>query len=657
MDVGGNRTDPGPDRKDSRKDDKYYSRHSSKDQPASSGRHFSRADRGDKYEGEGRGGRDEYRAVKDVGRSRDYDSRSGRDERGPRYSGNGFQDNGRDGAYRGGERREDARRDERRAVEDVGKHSSRRDDYRDNKAFPRKDNKFSDRRPFHGKEDVKQERGDRRESNGGTRRPEHGERGKRLEKSMKDIVDAERPVMDDIDEYLGNNERNRPGRFRGRDDFDNGKERLSSHTHRLSGGEKHGSRDLNMKSTEKDGAEQKPGGFTKLKLKVGGVTHTIVSDSAKKADAPAASVANKPRESESAGANKRRRQRLILQDQSDDDEGFDFPPPKVAKKTDSFSPGYGAKSEQKTPNGVKGNSTSRAEPPKTSTFNAGSSLQAVRKSSRVPKRRVLDGDEDDVEPQRPSVSSKGGRSIEEEDKEEEEAEAESSEDAGEESFEGLVDEDDEEEPELAKPVKTQQIRQMKEIGGPVVALTARQRAMQTSKDADSSAPSLIEFPEGLINPLSKKGKNNLSEAERQVKRVEAAHRRKQQVEKTARDIQATAIQRILGQDSTRKRRENRLEKQRQDIEEEKKAAELAPSTNSIRWNLGPSGSVVSFSEDVGLPSFFSSGPCRYPPPREKCAAPTCSNSYKYRDGKSNVPLCSLQCYKAVHAALPVTSTH
>lgn len=31
--------------------------------------------------------------------------------------------------------------------------------------------------------------------------------------------------------------------------------------------------------------------------------------------------------------------------------------------------------------------------------------------------------------------------------------------------------------------------------------------------------------------------------------------------------QATAIQKILGQDSTRKRRENRLEKQRQDIEE------------------------------------------------------------------------------------------
>jgi INO80 complex subunit B len=222
----------------------------------------------------------------------------------------------------------------------------------------------------------------------------------------------------------------------------------------------------------------------------------------------------------------------------------------------------------------------------------------------------------------------------------------------------LGDEDDEDGPESVKPAKVQLSRPMKEIGGSVVALTARQRAMQTSKDVDrESAPSLIEYPEGLTNPLSRKGKNNLSEAERQVKRVEAAHRRKQQVEKTARDIQATAIQRILGQDSTRKRRENRLEKQRQDIEEEKKAAELAPSTNSIRWNLGPSGSIVSFSEDVGLPSFFSTGPCRYPPPREKCAAPTCSNSHKYRDGKSNVPLCSLQCYKAVHTTLPVTSTH
>jgi hypothetical protein len=66
----------------------------------------------------------------------------------------------------------------------------------------------------------------------------------------------------------------------------------------------------------------------------------------------------------------------------------------------------------------------------------------------------------------------------------------------------------------------------------------------------------------------------------------------------------------LGQDSTRKRREDRLHKQRQEIEQEKKMAELVAATNSIRWNLGPSGTVVSFAEDVCLPNFFNTGPCR-----------------------------------------------
>jgi hypothetical protein len=63
--------------------------------------------------------------------------------------------------------------------------------------------------------------------------------------------------------------------------------------------------------------------------------------------------------------------------------------------------------EQKARNGEGVNSVKRSEHQKTMTLGAGSSLQAVRKSSRVPKRRVLDGDEDDVEPQRPSASSKG----------------------------------------------------------------------------------------------------------------------------------------------------------------------------------------------------------------------------------------------------------
>jgi hypothetical protein len=39
-------------------------------------------------------------------------------------------------------------------------------------------------------------------------------------------------------------------------------------------------------------------------------------------------------------------------------------------------------------------------------------------------------------------------------------------------------------------------------------------------------------------------------------------------------------------------------------------AELVPATNTIRWSLGPSGTVVSFAEDVGLPNLFNTGPCR-----------------------------------------------
>jgi INO80 complex subunit B len=71
------------------------------------------------------------------------------------------------------------------------------------------------------------------------------------------------------------------------------------------------------------------------------------------------------------------------------------------------------------------------------------------------------------------------------------------------------------------------------------------------------------------------------------------------------------------------------------------------ASNGVRWVMGPSGTVVTFSENIGLPSIFNN-PCRYPPPREKCAGPLCNNKYKYRDSRTNLPLCSLQCYLAIH---------
>lgn len=39
------------------------------------------------------------------------------------------------------------------------------------------------------------------------------------------------------------------------------------------------------------------------------------------------------------------------------------------------------------------------------------------------------------------------------------------------------------------------------------------------------------------------------------------------------------------------------------------AATVAP--DSVRWVMGPSGTVVIFPEEVGFPSIFESKSCRY----------------------------------------------
>lgn len=118
---------------------------------------------------------------------------------------------------------------------------------------------------------------------------------------------------------------------------------------------------------------------------------------------------------------------------------------------------------------------------------------------------------------------------------------------------------------------------------------------------------------------------------------------------------------------------------------QEKAANAAISLSKcVRTVMGPSGTVVTFPEDMGLPSIFDPKPSRYdnqpreilalvcngidfifwwpenllvfvnsyPPPRESCAGPSCTNPYKYRDSKTNLPLCSLKCYKAIHEKVP-----
>ncbi|KAL8142655.1 hypothetical protein V2J09_015687 [Rumex salicifolius] len=182
------------------------------------------------------------------------------------------------------------------------------------------------------------------------------------------------------------------------------------------------------------------------------------------------------------------------------------------------------------------------------------------------------------------------------------------------------------------------------------ALTTRQRALQSgNKDASASGGSVIEFPNGLPPPSSKKQKEKLTEVELQLKKSEAAQRRKLQNEKAARESEAEAIRKILGQDSNRKKKEEKNKKRREELAQGKAADALFHASNTVRLNMGPNGTTVTFPTEMGLPSIFNSKPVSYPPPREKCAGPSCTNPYKYRDSKTKLPLCSLQCYKAVQA--------
>ncbi|KAF8748271.1 hypothetical protein HU200_013016 [Digitaria exilis] len=202
-------------------------------------------------------------------------------------------------------------------------------------------------------------------------------------------------------------------------------------------------------------------------------------------------------------------------------------------------------------------------------------------------------------------------------------------------------------------------------------LTTRQRALQ---GRGGHGENLIEFPDGLPTASSRskflvlvlsfllafnisawdtdnaiidyvtEQKEKLSEVEIQAKKAEAAQRRKMQLEKAEKEQQAEAMRKILGIDSEKKKEEKKL-KEREEKEKQAKLEEYRK--NCIQTVMGPTGTVITFPESMGLPSIFNSKPVSYPPPREKCAGPNCTNPFKYRHSKTMVPLCSLACYRAV----------
>ncbi|KAL6893841.1 hypothetical protein ACP4OV_007939 [Aristida adscensionis] len=301
------------------------------------------------------------------------------------------------------------------------------------------------------------------------------------------------------------------------------------------------------------------------------------------------------------------------------------------------------------------------------------SSDPIRKSKRIPKKKTLDSDSDDddgelryleklkgakVAPEYPvatdhmlyddslddglkkkklSKSSKNKSTPYEVD--EDFTMSRASKDGKKKLNLGDIDEfSEEEEPDM------DEMNGSKEMYSPSAAkieapgLTTRQRARGGHGD------SLIEFPDGLPTASSRRQKDKLSEVEIQAKKAEAAQRRKMQVEKAEKEQQAEAMRKILGIDSEKKKEEK---KQKEKEEKEKQARLEEYRKNCIQTVIGPQGTTVTFPESMGLPSIFNSKPVSYPPPREKCAGPGCTNPYKYRDSKTKLPLCSLKCYKVV----------
>ncbi|KAL3843539.1 hypothetical protein ACJIZ3_000942 [Penstemon smallii] len=208
-----------------------------------------------------------------------------------------------------------------------------------------------------------------------------------------------------------------------------------------------------------------------------------------------------------------------------------------------------------------------------------------------------------------------------------------------------IDYMEEEESASDGEIEPKNSRPRDEISNRESSITTRRRAIQTGRD---NSLGLIQFPDGLPPAPPRKQKEQLSEVEQQLKRAEAAQRRRMQNEKAARQSQDEAIRKILGQDSSRKKREDKIKKRQEELAQERNANAATVAPDVVRWVMGPSGTIVTFPNEIGLPSIFEPKACSYPPPREKCAGPSCTNVYKYRDSKSNLPLCSLLCYKAIH---------
>ncbi|XXG79102.1 hypothetical protein AAC387_Pa09g0248 [Persea americana] len=309
----------------------------------------------------------------------------------------------------------------------------------------------------------------------------------------------------------------------------------------------------------------------KVKLKVGGVTHTIHA----KFTSESATGGHHVKSSHSLDVS-RQRQKLVLQDSSDKERS---PPDEMRDLQGAPWKDFpGGRATHKSKKDSRGRISEESMPEK---HGYEPSSEPVRKSKRVPKRRMLDGAFDDADKDdeirylerlktaKSSVDygSEFGDNGEERNKKQKTLKisrrrmpggehddvnvaeyglSRASKDGKKKSRLGRGSEDtdynEEDEDEIGSDggFEAKRKNQRREFvdtimnGKKEISLTMRQRALQSGKDVSSgSNASLIEFPNGLPPAPPRRQKEKPSEVEQQLKKAEAAQRRRMQIEKAA----------------------------------------------------------------------------------------------------------------------------
>jgi hypothetical protein len=166
-------------------------------------------------------------------------------------------------------------------------------------------------------------------------------------------------------------------------------------------------------------------------------------------------------------------------------------------------------------------------------------------------------------------------------------------------------------------------------------LTSRQLAMQNKESGAA--------PELLALPVSKKKKEKILTEEDMLRKSEMAERRRKKVESENAKIKESVIDKLLNRSSKTKKKEDE-----QTPAQLRRQLQLPPE-EVIKYVSGPKGNALIFPTEQPIPSILIQTTQSYPPPPMQCAAPNCTNPKKYNCSRTNLPLCSLQCWRAINA--------